>query len=162
MSNAKELKEMKRQLKVVTREVKKLREVNEELNDSANLLLLRAEQGRLGTPYDTITTSPTAMLSSRLTHTTPTERPARPRLGGQRHRHPFLLHTGYLSLDEVSEGDRVKFMAPGAGGGYWLRGEVTEIRNDWVCVLTDDEGGRVRHRRAHKLKWDEEAVEMST
>ena len=161
MSDTKEFKEMKRQLKVVTREVKKLREVNNQLNDSVNLLLLRAEQGRLGTPWDAFATSPTARLSSRLTRNTPTERLAPPRLGGQRHN--FRWNTGYLSLDDISKGDRVKFVAPGAqGGGNWLRGEVTEIRNDWVCILTDDEGGRVRHRRAHKLKWDDEAVEMFT
>ena len=161
MSDTKEFQEMKRQLKVVTREVKKLRETNDQLNDSANLLLLRAEMGRLGTSWETSSTSPTARLSSRLTGTTSTNHSAPPRSGGQRH--PFRLHTGYLSLDEISEGDRAKFIAPGEqGGGNWLRGEVTEVRNDWVHVLTDNEGGRARHRRAHKLKWDEEAVEMFT
>ena len=77
---------------------------------------------------------------------------APPRSGATRYRR----YTDWLFLDQIHAEDRVKFKSPGYSAEDWLRGEVVKIRNGWVHIRTDSEGGRVRHRRAHKLKWDED------
>ena len=108
MSSSKKLQDIKRQLKVVLQEVKTLQHDTRILSDTVHVIFL-SNAHRLTSANSTVRAVPEVAPAV----TTPS---VPPRSGATRH----PRSTDWLHLDQINEGDRVKFRSPGYSAEDWL------------------------------------------